>query len=101
MHDYSRNKLQEPPDLIDGARVLKWAWSGSQPFGFVGDETSQNRVEVYGLAICQYENDMQVYRFSCDRNWETVQDGLYDTVENAIKQLPNQYKNATVNWQTK
>lgn len=26
------------------------------------------------------------------KNWGAVQDRLYDTVENAIKQLPDQYK---------
>ena len=30
--------------------------------------------------------------FCMIKNWEVVQDGFYDTVENAVKQLPDQYK---------
>jgi hypothetical protein len=87
--------------FIDGAKVIKWAWSGQKPFGYVGNTDDPQRENVYGLAICQYENSDNVYRFSCDINWETIQDGLYDTVEKAIEQLPDQYKNVEVNWQTK
>jgi hypothetical protein len=89
----SRNS--EPPNYLDGAKVIKWAWSGQQPFGFMGDE------EVYGLAICQYEgkeSKEQIYRFSCDKNWDVIQDGIYDTVENAISFLPDQYRNVAATW---
>ena len=89
------------PNYIDGAKVLKWAWSGLEPFGFVGNEDTNENEPVFGLALCQYEGESNIYRFSCDKNWETIQDGLYDTVENAIEQLPEQYKNVIANWQTK
>ncbi len=82
----------EPLDYLDGAKVIMWAWSGHQPFGFMGEE------EVFGLAICQYEGSHIIYRFSCDKNWEVIQDGVYDTAENAINFLPNQYKNVVANW---
>lgn len=97
----------EAPDYLDGAKVIKWAWSGQNPFGYVGNEDDKEREEIYGLAICKYENEEgadnieSIYRFSCDKNWETVQDSLYDTVENAIIYLPEQYKNVNANWQTK
>ncbi len=89
------------PEFIDCAKVIKWAWSGQKPFGYVGLIDDPKSEEVYGLAICQYEDNDCVYRFSCDKNWETVQDGLYDTIENTIEQLPEQYKNSKVNWQTR
>ena len=89
------SNFTEPPDYIDGAKVIKWACSGCNPFGFVGDE------KVYGLAICKYENSGNFYRFSCDKKWETIQDSHYDTIESAINQLPMQYKNVEANWQTK
>ena len=94
-------QIIEPPDFIDGARVIKWAWSGQEPFGYVGDENDTEREVIYGLAICQYDDSGNIYRFSCDSNWETVQDGLYDKIENAIRQLPDQYKNVIANWHTK
>jgi hypothetical protein len=84
----------KPPKEIDGAKILFWDWSGNLPFGFVSD------IEIFGLAICKYENDTNIYRFSCNENWETEQDGLYDSVENAMTFLPEQYKNVEVIWQT-
>ncbi len=99
--ELNNNGLIEPPDFIDGARVIKWAWSGMRPFGFVGIEDGTEREEVYGLVICRYEDSGSIYRFSCDKSWDTVQDNQYDTIENAITRLPGQYKNAEAVWQTK
>lgn len=86
----------KPPKEIDGARVVEWAWSGTKPFGLVpGTEPP----EVFGLAIATYD-DVQFYRFSCDRNWETVQDDVYNSVAEAKEGLPEQYRNAEARWQT-
>lgn len=95
------NKIIKPPAFLDGARVIKWAWSGQEPFGYVGAEYDKEKEIIYGLAICRYEDDNKVYRFSCDSNWETVQDSFYDTIDQAIEHLPDQYKNVKANWQTK
>ena len=84
--------MKNPPEYIDEAKVIKWAWSGEKPFGFVGKEA------IYGLAICHYSYDNSVYRFSCNKDWETVQDALYDTMEQAINQLPKQYKQVSAEW---
>jgi hypothetical protein len=86
--------MNKPPSEIDGANVLYWAWSGSTPFGVVYGSPD----EIYGLAICQYPNSEEVYRFSCNKNWETEQDGLYDSVEQAIENLPDQYRNVEPIW---
>lgn len=90
--------MSKPKNEIDGAKVLYWAWSGSIPFGFVGDENNHIASEIYGLAICQYENSEDVYRFSCDENWETQQDQVYDSVNQAIENLPDQYRNVKADW---
>ncbi len=87
--------------MLDGARVIMWAWSGQEPFGYVVNEDNTERETIYGLAICKYEDNDEVYCFSCDRNWETVQDSPYNAVEEAIEHLPNQYKNVKANWQMK
>lgn len=89
-----------PPANIDGAKVIRWAWSGPEPFGYVGSIDNPERAEVYGLAICQYEKSGSLYRFSCDKHWETVQDAPYATVEDAIRFLPVQYKNVEAVWQS-
>ena len=92
----------KPPREIDGAKVLLWAWSGTTPFGIVkykgGEKDGQIAAEIYGLAICQYEKSGEIYRFSCNKNWETEQDAPYDSIENAKEQLPNQYRNIKAEW---
>jgi hypothetical protein len=88
--------MNPPPAQIDRATVIEWAWSGAEPFGEVhGNSTGP----IFGLAIAAYENEAGFYRFSCDRNWESVQDEIYDSVEDAKHQLPEQYKGAGVGWQ--
>ena len=84
-----------PPDLLDGARIVEWAWSGSIPFGEVPGADSP---EIYGLAIATYDG-IRFYRFSCDQNWNTTQDAVYDSVAEAKHQLPEQYRNVKIYWQ--
>ena len=84
--------MNRPPEEIDGAKVLFWAWSGSLPFGKVSG------IEIYGLALCQYENTEDIYRFSCDENWKTQQDDIYGSVEESKECLPQQYQNVVAQW---
>ena len=89
------NRMTNPPPReIDGARVIEWAWSGSTPFGVVpGAEPP----EIFGLAIATYD-DCDFYRFSCDKEWNTVQDGLYASIDDAKEQLPDQYRDVVAEW---
>jgi hypothetical protein len=100
------NQIVEPPDELDGAKVIRWAWSGTAPFGhlpIVGgtDNEASDSIDIFGLAICQYEDSDNVYRFSCDKDWEVQQDGVYKSVDDALRQLPDQYKLVTAKWWTK
>jgi hypothetical protein len=85
----------KPPAVLDGARVLEWAWSGEKPFGIVpgGDEPDI----VYGLVIAQYDTG-PVYRFSCNSAWEVVQDATYASSEEAKARLPTQYREVAAVW---
>ncbi|MCO6043170.1 hypothetical protein NG895_04570 [Aeoliella sp. ICT_H6.2] len=49
------------------------------------------------MAIATY-GDTQFYRFSCDANWNTIQDGLYDSVAEAKARLPEQYRYVAADW---
>jgi hypothetical protein len=84
--------MKKPPQKLDGAKVLIWAWSGDLPFGRLGSD-----IEIFGLAICTYD-EKGIYRFSCDQNWDVQQDGLYNSIEEAINQLPEQYKEVSAKW---
>ncbi len=92
--------MVNPPDELDKAKVIKWAWSGKEPFGYI-DAGDGSKIEIHGLAICQYEDSHSVYRFSCDENWEVQQDSLHDSIEDAVRQLPDQYQMVTANWMNK
>lgn len=85
----------EPANELAGAKVIKWAWSGDRPFGLVGE------IGIYGLAICRYDDSADVYRFSCDKDWEVQQDGLYNSIDEAIERLPDQYRSASATWVSK
>mmetsp|Transcript_6947 Transcript_6947/g.10349 ORF Transcript_6947/g.10349 Transcript_6947/m.10349 type:complete len:95 (-) Transcript_6947:480-764(-) len=88
-----------PPEEIDGAKVLEWAWSGIRPFGKIRDTRGEaDETEIFGLAICQYDNSATIYRFSCDSNWQTQQDADYGSVEEAKDLLPEQYQKVEVRW---
>ena len=88
----------KPPSTIDGAKIIEWAWSGSKPFGVVQYKDGQISREIYGLAICRYENSNIIYRFCCDKNWETQQDGDYPSIDDAKKFLPDQYSQVIPQW---
>ena len=90
----------KPPEYIDGAKVIEWAWSGDVPFGVIKYADSEEvAVEIYGLAICQYPDSKKVYGFSCDRDWETEQDSDYISVEEAKNNIPKQYKQVEAQWE--
>ncbi len=90
--------MNKPPNKIDNAEVLYWAWSGDEPFGVLHYTDGTVATEIFGLAICRYKGSDSVYRLSCDKNWETEQDSDYASIEDAMKYLPEQYKNVPVNW---
>jgi hypothetical protein len=91
----------EPALELDGAKVIKWAWSGHKPFGIVGNEDYAERESIYGVAICSYGDHEGIYRFSYDKDWKVVQDEYYNTIDQALDQLPDLYKNVEANWQTR
>lgn len=95
----SNNQVNEPPDELDGAIVIKWAWSGTKPFGLIRYQDDLYKpIEIYGLAICQYENSDSVYRFSCDKNWKVQNDSPHNSVEEAQHSLTDQYKLVKAEW---
>ena len=97
---YSIRNNHEPPDELDGARVIQWAWSGSDPFGYIDVVEPGQRIAIHGLAVCRYGNSPGVYRFSCDEDWEVHEDGLYNSIEDALT-LPEQYKLGVAKWELK
>lgn len=86
-----------PPSHIDGARVLAWAWS-DVPFGQVAADDGSATIAIHGLALCQYAGETNIYRFSCDAQWDSVQDEPYASMDEARQQLPAQYRAVAAAW---
>jgi len=90
--------MSKPPKTIDNAEVLYWAWSGEIPFGTLKSTNGSIIADIFGLAICVYRDSDSIYRFSCDNEWESEQDSDYSSIEEAMNNLPEQYKNVPANW---
>lgn len=88
--------MNNPPDKIDGAEVIEWSYSDS-PYGKLFDENGKDSISIHGFAICTYDH-VKFYRFSCNKNWETEQDSLFDSVEEAKQANYPQYGNNKIKW---
>jgi hypothetical protein len=88
----------EPPEQLDGAKVLWWAWSGNAPFFVMPYSDGSGGIQIHGLAICQYESG-SIYHFSCNREWEVENDSNWSTIEGAMTGRSGQYDVAAVKWQ--
>ena len=89
--------MSKPPSILDGANVIFWSWSVDTPFFVMPDGASG--IAIYGLAICQYSGNPNVYRFSCNESWEVENDTLFETIAEAMNNLSGQYQIELVKWQ--
>ena len=80
-----------PPDQLDSANVLEWAWSDAG-FGSVSGEP------VHGLAICRYGTEDRFYRFACKSDWQVIQDQVYPSTLAAKNGLPERYQAEAPTW---
>lgn len=85
-----------PPPLLDGARVLWWAWSGDVPFGELYGAERDDRW-IYGFAVCRYDSGA-LYRFTCTKDWRVVQDRDHVSEEEAKADIPANYDASRVSW---
>lgn len=87
-----------PPETLDGATVLFWAWSSPSPFFVMRCSDGPGEIAIHGLAICRYAGAGGVYRFSCDAQWEVENDSPWPSVEDAMHGQVNGLDVATVRW---
>lgn len=88
--------MKQPPKKLDGADVVKWAWSGNEPFFTMED--AENVVEIYGLAICKYDDSDTFYRFVCNESWEVENDSSWNSITEACKAKSLQYDIDEISW---
>ena len=90
--------MTPPPEQLDNADVLLWACSESEPFGVIRYSTGDGIAHlVHGLAICRYSESGAIYRFSCDLDWEVVQDAPYQSTEQATAAAAQMFSTA-IDW---
>lgn len=90
--------MSKPPAQLDGADVLYWAWSEDEPFGCIPYTDGDIAAVIHGLAVCRYEDSGKVYQFRCNREWDVEGDSDYDSVDDAKQNIPDQYRNAAIQW---
>jgi hypothetical protein len=96
--------MGEPPEELDGARVLAFAVvDGSvAPTGGtthrVGDEVLG---PAAGPAIARYDGDGQCYLFYCDQAWQVVTDTCHPTLALAREQAEFEYRGVSARWHTR
>jgi hypothetical protein len=90
-----RSNITRPPSHLDGAKVLYWAWSDDQPFDYDLTLACGDDVEIYGFAICTYE-DGDYYLFSCNRQWEVVNDTVWGTPQEYLEIMYPSYFDQTL-----
>ncbi len=52
---------------------------------------------MHGLAICTYDTGL-FYRFSCDSEWQVVQDSFHESEECAKNATAENFDASRVNW---
>ena len=62
---------------------------------YVGGQILQ---DIYGLAICKYDQEEGFYLFYCDHNWSAITDTYHDTVEDAKDQAEFEFTNTSSTW---
>lgn len=85
--------MHAQPNLIDGARVLLYAdtsrFSKTDAVRHLRDGRQQ--FSFAPIAICRYDGSDDCYLFLCDENWQTANDNLYDSIDEAIESALQQF----------
>ena len=89
MSIFRHRKTLEPPDELDGAEVLLWAFNPQKPFFIMEYSDGTKYKPIHGFAICRYKGEKQYYKFSCDIKWNVENDSDHDSVEEAVSAAIN------------
>jgi hypothetical protein len=94
--------MGEPPPLLDGARVLRFAVvdAAVAPTGGTVHRIGGRVVgPATALAVCRYDGDGQFYLFSCAEGWRVVTDTCHSSLAEALAQAEFEYRGVSSRWQ--
>ena len=96
--------MSEPPEELDGARVLAFAVV-TELVTPTGGTTHRAGTAVLGpaagLAIARYDGDGPFYLFYCDAGWRVATDTCHPTSESARAQAEFEYRGVSAHWRTR
>ena len=87
-----------PPEKLDGADVVYWAWAEPEPFFVMPYSDCSGGIPIHGLAICCYPDSGVIYRFSCNSRWEVENDSSYDSLKSAKAGKSWQFNVKSISW---
>jgi len=93
--------MNQPPELLDGAKVVRWSEIDGRHRPTGGCRQIVNGVlqgQVAGVAICQYEGESAYYLFGCDPEWNTVTDTWHESLNDALEQAELEYEGVSGTW---
>lgn len=90
----------EPPDELDGAEVILWAFHPQKPFFIMEYSDGTQYKPIHGFAICRYKGEQRYYKFSCDINWNVENDLDCGCIEEAVK-IATDMSNEPIIWNKK
>ena len=91
------NENFEPPDELDGAEVLLWAYNPVEPFFIMRYTDGTEYKPIHGFAICRYKGSDIFYKFSCDHDWNVEGDFDEPSIEAAVQSAQSQ-SIEPINW---
>jgi hypothetical protein len=85
--------MNSPPPAIDNAEVIYVADLTSATATGKTRHTVDDQVvdEFAAVAIARYRNDVGVYLFYCDADWNPVTDTYHDDIDGAIAQAEYEF----------
>ena len=96
------------PEEIDGARVVRWVeidparHRKTEAIRLIRDGCEQ--LVFSGLAIATYDKQCEEacdhYLFYCDSTWETMNDSLYASLDEALEEAQLQFQVERSEWRT-
>ena len=90
--------MDRPPQHLDGAKVV--CWTVSPRGGFYQLRGADPPITVVAMAVAQYEDGGSIYLFTCNRNWEVVQDWDCGSVEEAMELAAEHVGTEALDWES-
>ncbi|HEY9501195.1 MAG TPA: hypothetical protein VIR01_06130 [Pyrinomonadaceae bacterium] len=93
--------LTPAPETLDGAIVLLYTAIDNRhrATGNCKQVVDGSVVApVKNLAICKYDDDIGIYLFGCDQNWNVVTDTMHASMDEARAQAQFEYEGVNATW---